>query len=150
MSKPRKFTAEEIKIRRFESGRKYRATEKGRETARIKAAKWRELRPDRHLFWLAWSRAKGSGLPFNIEYSDIQIPDVCPILGIVLRRNKVNPGPSSPTLDKIIPNLGYVKGNVQVISRRANELKSNATLEEIQALYFWLQKEVTRIKNERS
>lgn len=40
----------------------------------------------------------------------------------------------SPTIDKIIPNLGYVKGNVWVISAKANRMKSNATVEELELL----------------
>ena len=38
--------------------------------------------------------------------------------------------PDSPSLDRIVPELGYVKGNIRVISNRANHLKSDATLEE--------------------
>ena len=40
----------------------------------------------------------------------------------------------SPTIDKLIPSLGYTKGNVWVISRRANMIKSDATLEELELL----------------
>jgi hypothetical protein len=88
----------------------------------------------------AKSRAKARGLPFNIETEDIVIPDFCPILGIALQ-SKIGMGPSgiganasSPSLDKIDNSKGYVKGNVMVISMRANNLKSNATLEEIFAI----------------
>lgn len=41
----------------------------------------------------------------------------------------------SPSLDKIIPSLGYAKGNIWVISYRANTIKNNCTFEEIQKLY---------------
>ncbi len=40
----------------------------------------------------------------------------------------------SPSLDKIIPKLGYVKGNVWVVSNKANRIKSNATIEELELL----------------
>lgn len=43
--------------------------------------------------------------------------------------------PVSPSLDKIIPSLGYAKGNIWVISYRANTIKNNCTFEEIQKLY---------------
>lgn len=36
-----------------------------------------------------------------------------------------------PTLDRIIPNKGYVKGNIQIISQRANVIKNDASAEEI-------------------
>jgi hypothetical protein len=47
------------------------------------------------------------------------------------------------SLDRIVPELGYVKGNIAVISNRANSLKSNATLEELERLCAWL-KSVSR------
>lgn len=88
----------------------------------------------------AKSRAKARGLPFDIETEDIVVPDFCPILGIALQ-SKIGMGPSgiganasSPSLDRIDNSKGYVKGNVMVISMRANNLKSNATLEEIFAI----------------
>ena len=40
----------------------------------------------------------------------------------------------SPTIDKLIPSLGYTKGNVWIVSRRANMIKSDATLEELELL----------------
>jgi len=88
-----------------------------------------------------WSCAKHRAallkMPFNIEYTDIVIPKFCPVLGLRLestKRRSSGPQPQSPTLDKIIPELGYVKGNVWVISARANSLKNDATLEELQML----------------
>jgi hypothetical protein len=41
-------------------------------------------------------------------------------------------GDASPELDRIVPSLGYVKGNVLVVSRRANRIKTDATVEELQ------------------
>jgi hypothetical protein len=79
-------------------------------------------------------RAKRTNTPFNIEPSDIVVPTHCPILGIPLRV-RVGQGKgyhdNSPSLDRINPRLGYVKGNVRVISNRANLLKSNASSEEL-------------------
>ena len=78
-------------------------------------------------------RAKTGGLLFNITLDDIIVPLVCPVLGIPLF---IEPGtgtnrPNSPSLDKIYPDKGYTKGNVRVISTRANLLKSDGTLEEM-------------------
>lgn len=80
-------------------------------------------------------RAKLQGVPFDIVEEDITIPEYCPILGIKLE-NCGNQG-SAPSLDKLIPSLGYVKGNVSVISYRANMLKNNMTLEEITRMAEW-------------
>ena len=53
---------------------------------------------------------------------------------------KSNKRLSSPSLDKVIPSLGYVKGNIWVISYRANTIKNNCTFEEIEKLYKSLHK----------
>lgn len=79
------------------------------------------------------SRCKVKKIKFNLDIDDIQVPDLCPVLGIEIASA---PGsgtnqPSSPSVDRIRPELGYVKGNVRVISNRANLLKSNASVEEL-------------------
>lgn len=79
----------------------------------------------------AKSRAKQNGLPFDLAPEDITIPEFCPILGIRIRKGTNYPCLSSPSLDRITPANGYVKGNVRVISQRANGLRSNATLQEL-------------------
>lgn len=70
-------------------------------------------------------RARKRGIPFDLTEGDIIIPDVCPVLGIKIVRSQGKLAPETPTVDKIIPELGYVKGNVAVISWRANRLKSD-------------------------
>jgi hypothetical protein len=88
--------------------------------------------------WIrAKNRAKEKGLEFNIEISDITMPEYCPIFGIklVIHTGYGNgPAPDSPSLDRIDPSKGYIKGNVWVISTKANKLKSNATIQELEQL----------------
>lgn len=93
----------------------------------------RAARPEHTLLVDARSRAKKRGLPFNIELSDVVIPPHCPALGIPLVRNTGGAGwrSGSPSLDRIIPELGYVKGNVIVVSWRTNQIKNNATVHEL-------------------
>lgn len=82
-------------------------------------------------------RALLKGIPFDIDYTDIHIPEYCPLLGIKLNKHIGEGGrifDDSPSLDKIVPELGYIKGNVWVISDRANRIKSNASLEELQLI----------------
>jgi hypothetical protein len=82
----------------------------------------------------AKSRANKNNLAFNIELADIIIPERCPLLGIKIESTEVRNSPNNPSLDKIIPEKGYIKGNVWVISNRANTLKNDATLQELKTL----------------
>lgn len=87
-------------------------------------------------------RAKKSGVLFNLEVRDIVIPAVCPVLGIPLQPGGVlhsrAPTENSPSLDRFKPLVGYVRGNVRVISQRANRLKNNATAEELERVAKWM------------
>ena len=73
----------------------------------------------------------------------MQIPEVCPVLGIPVNRGGVGKKggrPDSPSMDRIDPTKGYIKGNVRVISNRANTLKCNATVAELEAVLADLKK----------
>lgn len=59
------------------------------------------------------------------------IPERCPVLGIPLRLGEMSDRASSPSLDRIDPRRGYVRGNVLVVSYRANQIKSDATPDEL-------------------
>ncbi len=75
--------------------------------------------------------AHKKGLDFNLTPEDVTIPHVCPVLGIALDyscREK------TPSFDRVDNDFGYIKGNVRVISFRANRLKSDANLEELEAI----------------
>jgi hypothetical protein len=85
-------------------------------------------------------RAKKNGLPFDIEVSDIVIPKICPVLGIDIKQSEKNNSDNSPSLDKIVPELGYVKGNVMVISWRANSLKRDTSPEELKLILNYIEK----------
>ncbi len=92
-----------------------------------------DLNPVARMWNNAKNRAKRFGMEFSISHADISIPERCPILDIELSRSMMTAATraSSPSLDRIIPSLGYVPGNVRVISFRANTLKLDATYEEL-------------------
>lgn len=111
---------------------------------------WRDANPERYkeidrqsyqntrqhnrvsrLLSAAKERAKQKGIEFNLTHDDIRIPDLCPVLGIKLERGN---GRTRPELDRRDNSLGYVKGNVFVISGRANRLKADASVEELKAI----------------
>ncbi len=98
--------------------------------------------PTSLLFNNAKSRAKVRGIEFTITIDDVVIPDVCPVLGIPLFfRESVGDrsrNDNNPSIDRIDSNIGYVKGNIVVMSWRANHLKNDGTLDEFKKLVKFL------------
>ncbi len=90
------------------------------------------------LFITAKCRAKRLKREFNITIDDIIIPEECPILKIKMQKNHDQCQANSYSVDRIDSSKGYIKGNVQVISHRANQLKSNGTIEELELLLEYL------------
>ena len=115
------------------------------EESRAKSKEWRSLNSERISVlsrkrrrtadgWLylnliaAKKRAKAKGFDFDISPDDLTMPEVCPYFGmkfIIGDRNW------RPSLDRIDPSKGYVRGNVQVISMKANRMKSDGTLDDL-------------------
>ena len=110
----------------------------GRKSYAKRRSTLRELRianPEQEMLTRAKKRAVMRNVPFDLDVRDIVIPEVCPVLGIWLESSLEKAKGNSPSLDRIIPEKGYVKGNVIVISHRANQLKSDASLNEMEALF---------------
>jgi hypothetical protein len=93
----------------------------------------RQSNPEMYLLHWAKSRAKKENLPFNLSLEDIRLPEYCPVLGIKLSK-QANTRDYSYSLDKLVPEKGYVRGNISVMSFRANRIKYNASIEEMQAI----------------
>lgn len=87
--------------------------------------------PRRFLLHAAKHRAKVAGMPFDLTLDDIAIPMFCPALGIQLQISDGYQRNHSPSIDRVHPELGYVKGNVIVVSWKANRIKVDATAEEL-------------------
>ena len=102
-------------------------------------------------FWFtirdAKKRAKKFNIDFNLteEYVESIYPKdgKCPALEIKLKRKD---GANAPSLDRIIPSLGYVEGNIQWVSKLANQIMSSATPDQVIQVgnYF---KKITEKKN---
>ena len=100
-------------------------------------------------------RAKSKDVAFDLDldYLCSIAPDICPVFGLELLWGKGSkaraghPEHASPSLDRINPEKGYIKGNVAIISNKANMIKSNAKLRELYAVADWLhdkQKEIEK------
>lgn len=90
-------------------------------------------------------RARKKGIPFSLTAADIELPEVCPVLGTPFGRGR-RAGRTNLSLDRVIPARGYVPGNVRVISWRANSLKSDATLDEMRRVVAYMEREEDRLE----
>lgn len=101
------------------------ATARERETRR----QWQFSNWNRVMWSRTKARARKRGLEFTIAPTDIVVPDSCPIFGVPLEiGSRLNS--NSPSVDRIDSTVGYVPGNVWVISHRANAIKNSGTPEE--------------------
>jgi hypothetical protein len=103
----------------------------------------RTKNPVRYIFRGAKNRAKALGIEFTIVHEDIVVPTHCPVLGIELRYSRGEKGFAasySPSLDRFDNDKGYTKGNIRVISNRANLLKRDGTLDEFRKIVAYMER----------
>lgn len=87
--------------------------------------------------------AKKAGVPFNLTLDTIPpIPEYCPCCESPLERK--GPWRNQPSLDRMFPDVGYTQGNVQWLCRRCNQLKSNASPEELMRIALFMNQGVSR------
>ena len=91
------------------------------------------------------SRAARKQIPFDelaVRELLVDPPEVCAALNFTLRAGgggSREQGKDAATIDRRVPRKGYVRGNMDIISRRANNIKSDATAAEIRAVADWLE-----------
>ena len=107
--------------------------EENRAQAKRTQDRYRKDNPTKYLFALAKRRAVKLGREFSIEQSDLTVPVICPLLLIPINPYSVHQD-FRPSIDRIDSTKGYIKGNVQIISHKANRLKSNAVGDELMML----------------
>lgn len=95
-------------------------------------------------------RHKERGTPFDSEVFTVKyllewllrqpVCECCSMKFEVQRKLSGNFSPSdrSPSIDRIDPKRGYVVGNVALICWRCNNLKRDATAEELERIVFWM------------
>lgn len=103
---------------------------------------WAQRNPKKVMLASARMRAKRKGLECTITIDDFDIPEFCPVLGIKLISGigKDSRSDASPTLDRIDNNKGYITGNVQVMSFKANRAKTDLIKQELLSLADWIYK----------
>lgn len=106
---------------------------------REKVLEWQKANPERFQYNQVKARAKAENIPFDIDFKDLVWPTVCPVLGTpVFRSEKGLNRDNHPSVDKVIPELGYIKGNVCVISGKANRLKQESTIQDLEAVISYI------------
>ena len=129
----KKTNYEQLKEWRKKNPEKYKAQRKRARERRKEKEITKSIEEDRvqRLFHGIKKRCRENGICCDIKtYKEIEIPTHCPYLNIELSYDGSR-GKNAASIDKIIPELGYTKGNIQIISMLANQMKSNATIEEL-------------------
>jgi len=130
------------KRRRKESASKYyQRIKNNKKFKKLRNKKKREYKinnPEKHLLQWAKVRAKRMNLEFNITFDDIKIPKLCPALKSPIILNSKNKD-HSPSLDRVDIKKGYIKGNIAVISYRANTIKRDSNLVELKGIVKYLE-----------
>ena len=109
-------------------------------TIKIQTLARRKNNPENEILKSAKARAKKRNVTFSIGIEDINTPQYCPIFNIPLTMQVGKAEDNSPSLDRIDSSLGYVKGNVAVISRKANVIKNDGTADEHRKVADWMEK----------
>lgn len=104
------------------------------EYSRLKQLENHRKQPSRRMVAAAKNRSQKTGIPFDLDWREIVVPEICPVLGVrfEIGKNGKQSG-VSPSLDRLDPALGYVMSNVRVISISANAIKRNRSLPEMEA-----------------
>lgn len=92
--------------------------------------------PELSLWAGAKYRATQRGIIFTMTPEDLlPLPILCLVFGFALEyKSPLRFNPRSASIDRIVPDKGYTKDNVIIVSLRANVIKNTATPEEIQAV----------------
>ena len=118
------------KDRILASNKEWREKNKARHA--VMSSEWyhrtKEANLKKYLLKYAKARAVKKKLPFDITEEDIVIPELCPIFNVPLVLGDPR---FAPSIDRTIPELGYIRGNIIVMSRLANMMKWDSNQEEL-------------------
>ena len=100
---------------------------------KVLKAKRKEMRKNHIKYILNRTKRRAilKGLEFNLSEEDIIIPEICPILEVPIIVGTKDDYEYSPSIDRIDNTKGYIKGNIRIISKKANSMKNSATFQEL-------------------
>jgi hypothetical protein len=125
-----KIDSEEKRLRKIETQKRY--AENHKESVKKRRIDWTNA----NFEWEIWSQAKRraarNSIEFNLEKSDIIIPTHCPYLGWEITTGWGNGRVmTNASIDRIDNSKGYIKGNIQILSRQANEMKRDISIDDL-------------------
>lgn len=124
-------------------GKEYRQSGKtNKENIKLYTRAWRKNNPEKKYLSGIKSRAKRSGMEFNLSEQDIIFPKICPILHIPLEITEGRQTDRTPAADRVNNARGYTKDNVRFISHKANRMKSDMTIEQVERLLAYMKGEL--------
>jgi len=97
--------------------------------------------PQHYLWYVARTRSRQNGAEFTIIKEDIIIPKICPILGLELVKGN-GYLPNAMSLDRVDNEKGYITGNVRVISRKANIMKADLTIDLLEKIINYIKNKI--------
>lgn len=126
---------------------KHKDSKGGRDTSQCKSCKksawdWSKVSFEKRMLNRTKARAKRKGLTFDLELSDIILPEYCPVFFIDFEYGHID---WTYSIDRIDNNKGYVKGNIQIVSNKANRLKGDASVEDIEMLLRFMKRNACEI-----
>lgn len=84
--------------------------------------------------------AKFTGQEWSVKFGELDWPTHCPVLGLELNYFADTRTENSPSFDRFDTDKGYITGNVQIISWRANRIKNDGTAEEHEKIAEYLRR----------
>lgn len=119
---------------RLAAGRQWYADNS--EHVREMSVKWYLANPVTAAVGDARKRSKNLDVPFDPAIKDVigNPPDNCPVCGVAMQSHRgegIGPQNDSPSIDRLIPELGYVPGNVQWLCNLCNAIKHKDTMADL-------------------
>jgi hypothetical protein len=107
----------------------------------VPQAEWKVRSSTNQVYTTALQTAQNLGLPFTIKRDHIPLPAKCPVFGDTLELSRPKRHPRTPVAIMVDPSLGFVPGNVRIVSYRAAEIRGEVTPADLRAVAEFLIKE---------
>jgi hypothetical protein len=104
-----------------------------RDIFRRSSKKWALHNRNKVLLNCSKQNARKKKQEHSISLEDIKIPDICPVFG-----TKFDTGMHVASIDRVDNSKGYIPGNIQIISKRANMMKYDASIPELIQFAQWV------------